>query len=43
MESNYSVTEFDYERNMTNYECKTIDCRCMPDEMLCGKDGSIGK
>ncbi|CAO3671301.1 unnamed protein product [Umbelopsis vinacea] len=33
--------EFDYERNMTNYECKTIDCRCMPDEMLCGKDGSI--
>jgi len=33
--------EFDYERNMTNYECKTIDCRCMPNEMLCGKDGSI--
>ncbi|KAH8553328.1 ABC transporter [Umbelopsis sp. PMI_123] len=33
--------EFDYERNMTNYECKKIDCRCMPNEMLCGKDGSI--
>ncbi|KAI9492170.1 half-sized ABC transporter [Zychaea mexicana] len=30
-----------YERNMTNYRCNNIDCRCIKDEMLCGKGGSI--
>ncbi|CAM0136040.1 FAD-dependent urate hydroxylase, variant 2 [Umbelopsis sp. WA50703] len=33
--------EYGYDSNKTNYACKTIDCRCMPGEMLCGKDGSI--
>ncbi|KAI8393321.1 putative ABC transporter [Radiomyces spectabilis] len=31
----------EYDRNMTNYKCNTIDCRCVKGEMLCGKDGSI--
>ncbi|KAI8887216.1 hypothetical protein K501DRAFT_212304, partial [Backusella circina FSU 941] len=31
----------EYDRNTTKYSCKTIDCRCIKDEMLCGKDGSI--
>lgn len=33
----------DYDKNTTKYTCDTIDCRCIQDEMLCGKDGSIGK
>ncbi|ORY93038.1 hypothetical protein BCR43DRAFT_552310 [Syncephalastrum racemosum] len=33
--------EYDYDSNRTDYKCKTIDCRCIKDEMLCGKDGSI--
>jgi hypothetical protein len=28
-------------KNSTNYNCKDIDCRCIKDEFLCGKDGSI--
>jgi hypothetical protein len=35
------LAEYGYDSNKTNYACKTIDCRCMPGEMLCGKDGSI--
>ncbi|GAA5795628.1 hypothetical protein HPULCUR_000990 [Helicostylum pulchrum] len=31
----------EYNQNTTKYTCDTIDCRCIPDEMLCGKDGSI--
>ncbi|KAI9251063.1 hypothetical protein BY458DRAFT_524198 [Sporodiniella umbellata] len=31
----------EYERNTTKYECKNINCRCIKDEFLCGKDGSI--
>ncbi|KAG0337411.1 hypothetical protein BG004_007662 [Podila humilis] len=26
---------------MTNYNCKNIECSCIPDRMLCGKDGSV--
>ncbi|KAI9312395.1 ABC-2 type transporter [Dichotomocladium elegans] len=33
--------EYGYDKNMTNYKCNNIDCRCIKDEMLCGKDGSI--
>lgn len=33
--------KYDYNKNSTFYECEHIDCRCIPDEMLCGKDGSI--
>ncbi|CAO0792155.1 unnamed protein product [Mucor circinelloides] len=32
---------FEYDRNTTKYTCDKIDCRCIKDEMLCGKDGSI--
>ncbi|CAO3632026.1 unnamed protein product [Cunninghamella blakesleeana] len=31
----------DYDKNITKYECKNINCRCIKDEFLCGKDGSI--
>ncbi|OBZ84945.1 putative ATP-dependent permease [Choanephora cucurbitarum] len=31
----------EYNKNTTKYTCETIDCRCIADEMLCGKDGSI--
>ncbi|RUS29334.1 putative ABC transporter, partial [Jimgerdemannia flammicorona] len=34
-------TEILYDRNITKYTCPTIDCKCIPGEMLCGKDGSI--
>lgn len=27
--------------NITHYECQKINCRCIPDRMLCGEDGSI--
>ncbi|KAL7749394.1 FAD-dependent urate hydroxylase [Sorochytrium milnesiophthora] len=30
-----------YDRNKTTYACQDIQCRCMPGEMLCGKDGSV--
>jgi ABC-type multidrug transport system ATPase subunit len=32
---------FDHGKNSTKYTCEHIDCRCIKDEMLCGKDGSI--
>ncbi|KAL0143366.1 hypothetical protein V8B55DRAFT_1476875 [Mucor lusitanicus] len=32
---------YEYDRNTTKYTCDKIDCRCIKDEMLCGKDGSI--
>ncbi|KAL1305221.1 hypothetical protein AAFC00_002139 [Neodothiora populina] len=28
-------------RNTTSYKCENIKCRCIPDRMLCGEDGSI--
>lgn len=28
-------------KNSSNYHCKDIDCKCIKDEFLCGKDGSI--
>lgn len=37
--------KFDYEingnHNTTNYQCEDIQCRCIPDRMLCGEAGSI--
>lgn len=32
---------YEYDRNTTKYTCDKINCRCIKDEMLCGKDGSI--
>lgn len=28
-------------RNITKYTCKNIQCRCLPGQFLCGKDGSV--
>ncbi|KAF7723744.1 hypothetical protein EC973_001720 [Apophysomyces ossiformis] len=33
--------EHGYDYDTTKYACKTIECECIKDEMLCGKDGSI--
>ena len=33
--------EAQYDRNVTRYACETIACECIPDRMLCGRDGSI--
>ncbi|CAG8514342.1 13989_t:CDS:10 [Ambispora leptoticha] len=30
-----------YDKNITEYNCKNIKCKCREGEMLCGKDGSI--
>ncbi|KFY72304.1 hypothetical protein V499_07557 [Pseudogymnoascus sp. VKM F-103] len=30
-----------YERNSTNYKCDNIQCKCIPDRMLCGENGSV--
>ncbi|KAI8978647.1 ABC transporter [Pilobolus umbonatus] len=31
----------EYNKNSTLYNCENIECRCIKDEFLCGKDGSI--
>lgn len=31
----------DLNTNSTNYKCDTVSCKCLPDRMLCGEDGSI--
>lgn len=28
-------------KNMTNYRCENIKCRCIPGRMLCGRDGTV--
>ncbi|KAF9379318.1 hypothetical protein CPC16_010828 [Podila verticillata] len=33
--------DVEYDKTTTNYECKKIKCSCIPDRMLCGKDGSV--
>ncbi|KAF9088595.1 hypothetical protein BGX29_000204 [Mortierella sp. GBA35] len=30
-----------YDDTLTTYKCKNIKCSCIPDRMLCGKDGSV--
>ncbi|KAF9570558.1 ATP-binding cassette sub- G member 2 [Mortierella alpina] len=30
-----------YDDTKTTYKCKKIKCSCIPDKMLCGKDGSV--
>jgi ABC-type multidrug transport system ATPase subunit/ABC-type multidrug transport system permease subunit len=36
-----SSTDNDYSQNSTHYECKNIECKCIPDRMLCGENGSV--
>ncbi|KAH8776158.1 ABC transporter-like protein [Hyaloscypha finlandica] len=31
----------DYDQNATNYRCEHINCKCIPDRMLCGENGSV--
>ncbi|KAF8968200.1 hypothetical protein BGZ46_010928, partial [Entomortierella lignicola] len=30
-----------YDKTQTTYKCPNIKCSCIPDRMLCGKDGSV--
>ncbi|KAK3832080.1 MAG: hypothetical protein JOS17DRAFT_110833 [Linnemannia elongata] len=30
-----------YDKTVTTYKCPKIKCSCIPDRMLCGKDGSV--
>ncbi|RCI11894.1 hypothetical protein L249_4200 [Ophiocordyceps polyrhachis-furcata BCC 54312] len=36
-----SSANFDETKNTTSYKCGHINCSCVPERMLCGKDGSI--
>ncbi|KAF7551327.1 hypothetical protein G7Z17_g5087 [Cylindrodendrum hubeiense] len=36
-----SGAEFQESKNTTSTKCNRIECSCVPDRMLCGKDGSI--
>ncbi|KAH7321410.1 hypothetical protein B0I35DRAFT_351931 [Stachybotrys elegans] len=36
-----SGAEFSDTKNTTAYKCDRISCSCIPDRMLCGKDGSV--
>ena len=36
-----SNAEFGETKNTTSYKCDHISCSCIPERMLCGKDGSI--
>lgn len=29
------------DQNSTNYKCENIECKCIPDRMLCGENGSV--
>ncbi|SSD58246.1 related to Probable ATP-dependent permease [Saccharomycodes ludwigii] len=33
--------EYDIAGNTTHYKCENVECKCLPDEFLCGKSGSI--
>lgn len=33
--------ETDYDKNQTHYNCKNIQCECIPGRMLCGEEGSV--
>ena len=30
-----------YDQNSTSYKCEKIECKCIPDRMLCGENGSV--
>ncbi|KAF3903928.1 hypothetical protein ABW21_db0203907 [Orbilia brochopaga] len=33
--------DFTPTNNITHYNCDNIQCKCIPDRMMCGKDGSL--
>lgn len=36
-----STAAFEEAQNATSYKCDKIKCQCIPDRMMCGKDGSM--
>ncbi|KAI3404568.2 ADP1 [Candida oxycetoniae] len=38
---NKCVLDYDLSKNTTHYKCDNVACKCLPDRMLCGQDGSI--
>lgn len=36
-----SGTDNRYDQNSTNYKCENVRCKCIPDRMLCGENGSV--
>ncbi|KAF9959246.1 hypothetical protein BGZ65_000678 [Modicella reniformis] len=36
-----SGQDVQYDKTVTTYKCPKIKCSCIPDRMLCGKDGSV--
>lgn len=36
-----SSTDNSYDQNSTNYRCENVECKCIPDRMLCGENGSV--
>jgi hypothetical protein len=36
-----ATTENTAEQNSTNYKCENVECKCIPDRMLCGENGSV--
>lgn len=36
-----STTDNSYDQNSTNYRCENVECKCIPDRMLCGENGSV--
>lgn len=33
--------DYDLKTNTSHYNCENVACKCLPDRMLCGEDGSI--
>ncbi|AET38437.1 putative ATP-dependent permease ADP1 Ecym_2737 [Eremothecium cymbalariae DBVPG len=33
--------EYDLNKNVSHYTCEDVSCKCIPETMLCGKEGSI--
>ena len=33
--------DYDLAGNTTHYNCEEVSCKCLPDRMLCGQEGSI--
>ncbi|KAF3924616.1 hypothetical protein AA313_de0202158 [Arthrobotrys entomopaga] len=33
--------DFNAKSNISHYRCEKLKCKCVPDRMMCGKDGSI--
>ncbi|RLV89005.1 putative ATP-dependent permease [Spathaspora sp. JA1] len=38
---NQCKLDYDLKANTTHYNCQKVACKCLPDRMLCGQDGSI--